>query len=261
MTQWRSVISHGSARSVRCPDNNTNRAGAPAGGVIATAPDLALYLAIMMNGQDDVISAESKAAMLRPASAASPHYGFGWYLDRNSGGAYHSGLTPGVETLAILSPAEGRGVVILVNANSGMGFGETAKLFDGLSARALGRDEESSGGSWSRKLLFLIFALAPALFVFGIVGAWLRRGGLRAKSGVFGAFSLWFPLVMTLALAWTSIGLIPQLFGVPLRTFALYQPDFILLLVATAVTGVLWAMFRLGVFYSGNASPSSPPAT
>ena len=39
----------------------------------------------MMNGQDDVISAESKAIMLRPASAASPSYGFGWSIDTKNG--------------------------------------------------------------------------------------------------------------------------------------------------------------------------------
>jgi hypothetical protein len=221
---------------------------------------MALYLATMMNGQDDVISAESKAAMLRPASAASPYYGFGWYIGASEGGAYHSGLTPGIETLAVMSPAEGRGVVILVNANSGMGFGENAKLFDGVSARALGRDDHGGGGSWGPKSLFLMFALAPTLFVIGAIQAWLRRRGLRAKSGVFGAFSLWFPLVMMLALAWVSVWLIPQLFGVSLTSFAFYQPDFALLLVATAVTGVLWAVFRLGVFHSGKASSSRSPS-
>jgi hypothetical protein len=93
-----------------------------------------------------------------------------------------------------------------------------------------------------------------------MVGAWFRRAGLRAKSGVFGAFSLWFPLLMSLALAWVCVWLIPQLFGVGLSTFSLYQPDFVVLLVATAVTGVIWAVFRLGVFYIGKASPGRAPA-
>lgn len=242
-----------SKRPIR--DSRTNRANAPAGGVISTASDMALYLATMMNGQDDVISAQSKAAMMRPASPASPDYGFGWSLDSNNGGAYHSGLTPGIETLAVLSPAEGRGVIILVNANSGMGFGENAGLFSGVSASALGRDGNNSRGSWGRKFLFLTFALMPVLFVTGAGLAWFRRSGLRAKSGVFGAFSLWFPGLMTLALAWVSVWLIPQLFGVSIRALSLYVPDFALLLVATAVTGILWAVFRLVVFYSGQAMP------
>lgn len=248
----------GSKRPIR--DNRTNRANASAGGVVSTASDMALYLSTMMNGEDDVISAQGKAVMLRPASPASPYYGLGWYIDAENGGAYHSGLTPGIETLAVLSPAQDRGVIILVNANSGMGFGENAALFSGVSARALGREADDGGGSWWRKSLFLTFALMPVLFVTGAGLAWFRRTGLRAKSGVFGAFSLWFPLLMTLALAWVSVWLIPQLFGVSIGTLALYSPDLALLLAATAVTGVLWAVFRLGVFYSGKASPGRPTA-
>jgi CubicO group peptidase (beta-lactamase class C family) len=239
----------------------TSRAGAPAGGVVSTASDLALYLRIMMNGKDDIISAASKAVMLRPASAASPSYGLGWSLDRDNGVAYHSGLTPGVETLAVMSPAKNRGVVILVNANGGIGFGEIANLFDGVTERVLGIEENNDDGRWGRISLFLTFALLPLIFLAGIITAWFRRRGLRAKSGAFGVFSLWFPLVMMLGLAWTSVGLIPQLFGVPLSTFALYQPDFVTLLIATAVTGVAWAMFRLGLFYTGKAARSGPPAS
>jgi hypothetical protein len=59
---------------------------------------------------------------------------------------------------------------------------------------------------------------------------------------------------MTIALAWTSVYLIPGLFGVSLSTICLYQPDFVVLLVATATTGVLWAVCRLGVFYGGRLS-------
>jgi hypothetical protein len=241
-------------------DNSTHRVNAPAGGIVATASDLALYLAVMMNGQDDVISAAGKAAMLRPASAASPFYGFGWFIDSNNGTFYHSGLTPGVETLAVLAPAKRKGVVILVNANGGMGFGVNAGLFSGVSARALGLDDHSGGSSWGPKSLFLMFAILPVIFLIGIASAVLFRAGLRAKSGVSGAFSLWFPLLMMVALAWTSVFLIPRLFGTSLKAFSDYQPDFAVLLVATAATGILWAVFRLGVFYAGKSSTGNPPA-
>jgi CubicO group peptidase (beta-lactamase class C family) len=238
-------------------DNSTNRVNAPAGGVVATASDMARYLALMLNGQDDVVSAESKAVMRRPASAASPSYGLGWFIDTRNGTAYHSGLTPGVETLAVLSPSKRRGVVILVNANSGFGFGENTALLSGVRARALSLEDHGGGSSWGPKSLFLTFALLPVAFVIAMFVAWRHRARLRAKSGAFGAFSLWFPLVMTLALAWTALYLIPRLFGVSLTAFSLYQPDFVLMLVATAVTGIVWAVFRLGVFYSSSANRSS----
>lgn len=238
----------------------TELMSAPAGGIIATARDTARYLSVMMNGEDDVISARSKAEMMRPASEVSPFYGFGWYVDTANGTVSHSGLTPGVETLAIMLPADQNGAVILVNSGSGMGFGESANLFTGISTRALGLDGASpgDGGRLSRQALFVMFAALPLLFGAGMIQAWLGRAGLRAKAGLFGAFSLWFPLLMTLALAWTTISLIPQLFGVSIGTLRIFSPDLALILVATGVTGVMWAVFRLGVYYSGRQVPGRP---
>lgn len=232
-------------------EGRTDRLSAPVGGVIATASDVARYLAVMMNGEDDLISAKSKAEMMRPASAASPFYGLGWYIDADSGTVSHTGLTPGIETLAIMLPAKQVGAVVFINAGSGMGFGENANIFHGIRTLALGMQDMSQvGGRWGRRALFALFALLPLLFVVGIAQAWLGRTRLRAKSGLFGAFSLWFPLLMTLALAWISVGLIPRLFGVSMATFWRHSPDLALSLIATAATGVAWAMLRLGVAYS-----------
>ena len=91
---------------------------------------------MMMNGRDDVLSAEGKALMMRPASAASPFYGLGWFVDSDNGSVWHSGSSPGFETLATLVPAEKKGVVVLVNGGSGVGFGETTQLRNGITARA-----------------------------------------------------------------------------------------------------------------------------
>ena len=246
----------GGKRAVR--PARTERMPAPAGGIIATARDTARYLSVMMNGEDDIISAASKSQMMSPASDEVPFYGFGWYIDQANGTVSHTGLTPGVETLAIMVPAERRGVVILLNSGSGMGFGENTVLFNGISARALGMDEASEDSGWGRKALFASFALLPLVFGTGILVAWLRRDGLRAKSGLSGlsgTFSLWFPLLMTLALAWSTLILIPQLFGVSIGTLGRFSPDLALVLAATAVTGLVWAIFRLVVFYI--ASPRS----
>ena len=229
----------------------TDRATAPQGGVIASARDLARYLAIMMNGKDDIISARAKAAMMRRASAASPFYGLGWFVDTEKGTVYHSGTTPGIETLATMVPAEKKGVVVLVNAGSGVGFGETTELRNGISARALGLEYAGEGSRWQQRALFVALALLPLVFLSSTVWAWFHRDALRAKSGAFGLFSLWFPLLTTLVMAWFFFFLIPKLFGASIGTLRLFQPDLALTMVASAVTGVMWAVFRLGVAYSG----------
>ncbi len=233
--------------------HNTQRVTAPAGGVIASARDVAKYMAVMMNGVDDVISAESKAAMMRPASAVSPFYGFGWFIDENQGTVSHTGSSPGIETLATMIPSTQQAVVVLVNAGSGIGFGETLPLREGLAAAALGLEYAGEGSRWQQKATFAGLALLPPVFVLSMLWAWFHRDALRAKSGAFGMFSLWFPVLTTLAMAWMFFWLIPRLFGVSMGTLRLFQPDLALTMRVAAATGVMWAVFRLGVAYAGRS--------
>lgn len=237
-------------------DNRTDSGTAPQGGIIASAGDMARYLQTMMNGEDDVLSADGKALMMRPASEASPFYGFGWFLDTAEGTVSHSGLTPGFESLATMVPAEQKAVVVLVNGSSGMGFGETTQLLHSITAEALGLDYTGEGSRWFQQATFLGLALLPIFYLLSMIWAWQHRAGLRAKSGVFGLFSLWFPLLTTVVAAWVIIDLVPRLLGTPLGTLTLFQPDLGLVLIASAVTGVLWAVFRLGVAYTGRLRPA-----
>lgn len=240
------------------PDNATHRATAPQGGIVASANDLARYLQTMMNGEDDVLSADGKALMMRPASGASLRYGFGWYVDPVEGTVWHEGTTPGFGSLATMVPDEETAVVVLVNGGSGLGFGETMQLRNGITASALEIAYEGEGSRWSQKALFIGALLLPIIYVLSMTWAWLRRAKVRAKlqEGAFGLFSLWFPLLTTLVAAWAIFSLVPSVGGAPLGTIRLFQPDFGSALVASAVTGVLWAVFRLGVAYTG--TPALP---
>jgi hypothetical protein len=201
-----------------------------------------------------VLSAEGKTLMMRPASPVSPNYGFGWALDPGNGTVWHSGSTPGFETLATMVPAQNRGVVVLVNGGSGIGFGETGELRAGLTALALGLEYDGEGSRWAQQAMFLSLVLLPIIYLASMAWAWRHRDGLRGKAGAFGLFSLWFPLLTTLVAAWVMLWLVPNLFGVPLGTLFLFQPDFGLALIATSVFGVLWAVLRLGVAYTGSSS-------
>ncbi len=242
----------GTKRPVK--DAQTSAIIAPAGGVIASASDLALYLNMLLNGEDDIITAEHKALLMEPANPQFPFYGLGFSLSEQDGTVYHTGTSRGTETLALMIPDERKAVAVLVNSGSGLGFGETANLINGITAHALDWDFTPDQSSWGRKMLFLMFALMPLIFTAGMVQAWLGRSGLRAKTGAFGAVSLWFPLVMMVALAWVCVTLIPSLFGVTLKTLSLFSPDLGLVLLATAITGAIWAVMRLCVYYSPRVS-------
>ncbi|MFN3187751.1 MAG: serine hydrolase domain-containing protein [Nannocystaceae bacterium] len=232
------------------PGNDTSRSTAPHGGVVASASDLALYMQVMLSGEDDILSAAGKAAMMRPASEASPFYGLGWFVDPQTGEVWHTGTSPGFETIATMIPADHAGAVVLTNASSGLGFAESTALRVGVTTRALGLDPVDHGSRWSQKALFVALTLAPLAFLLSIAWAWRAREALRAKSGPFGLFSLWFPLLTTGVGAWLMIEQIPNLYGVPLGTLRRFQPDFALVLFASATTGVAWAVFRLAVAYS-----------
>jgi CubicO group peptidase (beta-lactamase class C family) len=234
-------------------DSPPGRGMAPAGGIVSSAGDLALYLQMMMNGKDDVVTAEDKSRMMRPAGAVSPSYGFGWFLAPDRSMVWHDGATPGFETLATMLPDEQSGVVVLVNAGSGLGFGETTELRNGITARALGLDYGGEGSPWPRQVLFLGVVLLPIVYLLSMIWAWRHRRLIRAKSGFSGLFSLWFPLLTTTVAAWVMLGLVPRLFGAPLSTIRLFQPDFGLGLIAAAVGGVAWAVFRLAIAYSGRS--------
>lgn len=228
-----------------------DRVAAPAGGIFASANDLARFLAMMLNGKDDIVSAANKAKMLRPANQASSFYGLGWFIDRDAGTAFHSGLVPGTETLATLLPAEGKAVVVLVNANGGIGFGDNLQLRNAITAKALGLEYAGEGSRLWPKLTYLMVMLLPVAFVACMAWAWLRRVKLRAKSGIAGWFSLWFPLLAMAAMAAVLTVIVPRMFGGSLGMLGLYQPDFALAMVATAALGPAWAIFRLVLAYGG----------
>lgn len=231
----------------------THSVNAPAGGVVASAADMAKYLSMMINGQDDLVRAETKALMMSPASDASPNYGFGWNLVAGGATVYHTGTSPGVETQATLIPEEGLAAIMLVNAGSGMGFGETEPLIGGLTGLALGYDYAPAGGAFWRQFMLVSLVLAPVLFVICIIWAFRHREQLRAKSASkAGRASLFVPLVMMAVMGVVLLWLVPSLFGTTLSSLQLYLPDMVLAMKATVVTGVLWALVRIGLSFGGS---------
>ena len=247
----------GSMRPVAARQEQSGLGSAPQGGIVSTASDLGRYLRMMLNGEDDILSAAGKARMLAPASDTSPGYGYGWMLNGEEQSAYHTGLTPGFEAIAAMIPGKRRGVLVLTNGVSGMGFAETVQLRYGTVARALDLPHPTESGRGLRIMNFLALALAPIVLVASMAWAWAKRDALREKrSSKLGLFSLWFPLIAMAGAAWVCVKLIPQLFGVPLVTLRLYQPDMALMLQATALLGMMWAVARLALAYSRRANPT-----
>jgi hypothetical protein len=225
---------------------------------VTSAGDLARYLQVLMNRRDDVLSAAGKAQLMRPASAASPFYGFGWFIDSANGTVWHAGSSPGFESLATMVPADQAAVVVLVNGGSGVGFQGTTQLRNAVTATALGLDYDGEGPRvWQKALLIAVVAL-PIGYLLSMHWAWRHRAAIRRKtqSGIVGRFSLWFPLLTTTIAAWVFLDLMPRLLGAPLTTITLFQPDLGTALTATAATGMLWAAFRPALAYTRPSRPA-----
>ncbi len=236
-----------------------DRINAPSGGITASASDMALYLAMWLNPEDDILSGAGKARMMQPSGPLSPYYGLGWSIDTHRGIVYHTGLVPGAEALASLDPARGRAVAVMVNANSGFGFSDTWYLIGGVAARSLGQPHDDDGSRWGPRTLYLSIALSPPLFLLLAVVSWRARPALRKKrESRFGLFSLWFPLIAMGGLAWFLVVVMPRLFGVSLATLRVYQPDFVLFVVATAVSGLAWALLRLVLAHTRHGVSNGP---
>lgn len=219
---------------------------APQGGIVSSARDMALYMSILLNDRDDIISVASKRQMMRSAGAAAPAYGFGWSVDRRNGVVSHSGANPGFEALVAMTPAQQRGVVVLTNAGSGFGWGGTAALRYGLASRAL-RTQIPSEPAGAQKGTLAALVMLLAFFVFATLDAWRRSKALpvneerRRRSCL--AASL--PLILAVALVSLLLVLFPAIAGVDIVGIILFIPDLGLVLILTSAMAVVWGLAQL----------------
>ncbi|MEP5939229.1 MAG: serine hydrolase domain-containing protein [Erythrobacter sp.] len=225
--------------------NLTGRGSSPQGGIVSSARDMARYLSILMNGEDDILSAAGKATMMSPASEFSPEYGFGWFIDAEQGTVFHSGANPGFEALATMIPAQKRATAVLVNNSSGLAFGHTLPTRNAITAASLDLPYDGEASPMTMRVAFIVLALLPFLYLLGMWRAWRGRGSQR--SGMAGQIALYLPLLVMVALAYVFVIAIPTMFGAPFAAAAIFQPDTGVLLAGAAIMGVVWAVWRIAM--------------
>lgn len=211
------------------------------GGVMSSARDMAKYLLMMMNGEDDIITARSKLEMMRPASEASPGYGLGWFLDSERGLVFHSGANPGYEALATMNPQEKKAFVILTNGGSGFGFGETGYMRRGAAMIALDGPDEPRPGT-AMKITYIILCILPLLFLLAAWRTWRKRNRITKRGKTVNFLLVWGPLIFATGLSYALLILAPGSFGGNIQTATLFQPNIGILLVTTAVASLIWAI-------------------
>jgi len=223
--------------------NLLGRGSAPQGGIVASTQDMARYLAMMMNGEDDLVSPEAKALMMQPAGDVARRYGLGWEINPDLDIVFHGGLNPGFHALAAMRPEERRGVVVLTNAASGFAYGSTDETRFGIASVALDLPYEKPDRTLPRVLWWTFIALI-AVFLIGIGIAWRARNKPR-KGGIRSAILLWVPPLAGGALALALVFLLPRAFGGTFGSAMTFFPDIALVIGAVAVLALVWALAHI----------------
>lgn len=224
--------------------NKTGLGSAPQGGVVSSANDMALYMAMMINEQDDIISAKGKQLMMTAANDVSPNYGFGWFVNTKMGLVFHTGSNPGYESLLTMRPSSKEAAAVLVNAGSGYGFGITRPLRFGVSSALLGLPYAGEK-TVVQMATFISMLILPFLLLFGIFRSWQKRKNIKQRYSVKAKLGLYFPLVLAGLIAWALFVYVPGMFGVPYSAAAVFQPDMGFLLAIVSVLTIFWAGIRI----------------
>jgi CubicO group peptidase (beta-lactamase class C family) len=215
---------------------------APTGGLVASAADMARYLAMLLASgvgpAGRVVSADGVAQLLAPATKPARsrllsadfafRYGQGWFVGPFGAAAearWHLGNLPSFAAWMVLLPDTRQAVVVLVNANTELPFNEANAVMSRLPIGVvkLLRGEPVPQGPSLRRA-YLPFNVASA----GIVGALLALafGAIRTRRAR-GSVALLAVAVGTAAALQTA--------GSGVSTLWAFAPDLAMVLAAALV--------------------------
>lgn len=216
---------------------------AAAGGLVASAGDMATYLRVLLSGGDApggrLISPEGVAQLLAPASPPGRsrlmsadfafRYGEGWFIGPfgTAGEArWHLGNLPSFVAWMVLLPDTRQGVAVLVNANTELPFGEVNAVMSRLPIGVVNllRGQPAPQGP-SLRAAYRAFDITAALAV--VAGAAMAWRAARARRAV------WAALMLLAALA---AMLVMRAMGLGAGRLAAFAPD---LALALATMGAL----------------------
>lgn len=232
----------------------TGRAVTPQGGIYASANDLAAYLLTYMQPSAGYISDDGIAEMLARSNQDTEFdYGLGWMLQdyEDYRLVFHTGLSPGYQTIAGFSPDGDFGFVVLANTNSSFASKNVGALLFGVSHLVvdLPPPEIGSGlGPLSFLWMMYLVPVGVALEIFLFIRRY-RKGTLPAPDRGFLNWSFVLHIIVPtlgyLGLAVAMLWLIPTINDAPMPAIALFNPDLAILLRLIGYSALIWAVVRL----------------
>lgn len=220
----------------------------PAGFLIASAEDMAKYLAFQQSGDPALLSSESLSALHDSCipSGGGNEYCFGWvrgpFGERTT--LYHEGAAQGYYSVVALDPASGWGVVVLSNVNAMIAAPPKDIAVALLDYLADGTPLTVSSRFWQTYAVVDLVVLAlTGLMVFSLVR--LPRAVRKSLAQPPRGFGGWigkvvWPILSEFILPYVAWVFVPGGAGFPMwKVMGIFQPDL------TAAVFLLCSLFVL----------------
>ncbi len=238
----------------------------PAGFLIASAEDMARYLAFQQSGNPALLSPESLAALHESClpSGGGNEYCFGWVRGPfgERAALYHEGAAQGYYSVIALDPASGWGVVVLANVN-----GMIAAPPKDIAIALLDHLADGTPLTVSRRfgltyaIVDLLLLALTGLMVFSLVRLPRAvRKSLAQRPRGFGGWAgkVALPILSEFILPYVVWVFLPQGAGFPMwKVFSIFQPDLVAWVFLMAGLFVLRGLLRAGLTFA-TLKPSTP---
>ena len=211
-----------------------------AGGVTASAEDLAKYLVAVANSDPLIIPQDYAEDFFTAFGGEANGYGLGWEVRERDGAKliFHGGLNPGFAAKVAFTTAPLRGGLILTNMAGSL----DGNLVDGAMNEIMGFPEIDASPTPTEMGQLWGGLAITALLLVGFTFSTVRLIGKPAGGGLLKTF---LPSLVLLGLAYGFYFAIPAASGAPVSAARLFYPDLGLLLIAAAAISALWAVLRI----------------
>lgn len=229
-----------------------------AGFLVSSAADLSRLLRMYLNnGTLDgvrMLTPESVTALHRPAtSAGGARYALGWYIGEIEGRRVvdHDGIAPDYSAFISLTPDEGWGFALLVNAQSHLSGPNVRGLPFQIRRLLMGRPTQpirKGAGLFSPLLLGLtllpIVQLLGAIHTLYVVRRLKRNPARRPQTR---ARIIWhgvLPALTSMGVVFLLVVILPSMYDVSFFDVRIFAPDAALMMFVSVALACLWVPLR-----------------
>jgi len=232
----------------------------PAGFVIASAEDMAKYLAFQQTGQPEILSANGLSAMHENCipSGGGNEYCFGWVRGEFGGvqALFHEGAAEGYYSVVVIEPDSSYGVVVLSNVNN-MLAAPAKDVAAGILGYLVNRTPLTlSHQFWQMyAVIDIAVLLVTGLLIWSLtrLTRWSKKLAAKRPRG-FGGWTgrLALPFLAEFIVPYVVWVFLPQGAGFPMwKVMGIFQPDLTAWVFLMAGLFVVRGLLRGGLAFAG----------